>query len=74
MAQLLLRVAELVVAAILFFPSIRDVIGKLRKSDSAAEVWSSSIAKLGGGLVMIALASGAPHRDYPFAIVLSQSR
>jgi hypothetical protein len=69
MAQLLLRVTELVIAAVLLFLSIRDVIGKLRKPDSTADAWSTSIVRLSAGLMLIALASGGPHRLYPFAII-----
>jgi len=74
MVLLLLRVAELVLAAILLFQSLRGLIGMLPRSEGAMGIgggtaWSTPIARLGVGLVLIALASAAPHRDYPFAIL-----
>lgn len=74
MAQLLLRVAELTIAALLFFVSLRGM-GMLRRPESAIgkggdRGWSASFARLGAGVVLIALASDGPYRDYPFAGVL----
>ena len=71
MALLLLRVAELVLAAALFFQSLRGMIGMLRPDSKIGngKAWPTPIARLGAGLLLIALASAGRHRAYPFAIL-----
>lgn len=74
MALLLLRITALVLAAIFFFQSIRDLIVLLRRpkgtiGKDGSGGWPNSISRLGVCLVLIAIASDEPHRNYPFAII-----